>query len=65
MRPTDAELRDTVARMEAQLSGHPLFGAYERLSERFSADLEGERDVLVSRGAVLMLLREIARSPGG
>jgi hypothetical protein len=60
MRPDDAELRETVERMEARLRTHPLFPAYERLRERFAADLADERDVLLSRAAVLMLLQETA-----
>jgi len=69
MQPSVAELRETVERMEERLRGNALFGDYERLSQRFAADLEDERDVLLSRAAVLMLLQEAAsdagRSPGG
>ena len=68
MKPTEAELRETVERMEARLRRHPLFPDYERLLERFEADLADERDVLLSRAAALMLLQEAAsdagRSPG-
>jgi hypothetical protein len=46
--------------MEARLRRHSLFPDYERLSERFAADLENEREVLLSRAAVLMLLQESA-----
>jgi hypothetical protein len=60
LRPDDAELRETVARMEGHLRGEPLFRVYERLVERFEADLGDERDVLLSRAAVLMLLQEAA-----
>ena len=60
MKPSDAELRETVERMEERLRTHPLFPAYERLIERFAADLQDEREVLLSRGAVLMLLQESA-----
>ncbi|HZB35991.1 MAG TPA: hypothetical protein VE440_07970 [Gaiellaceae bacterium] len=42
--------------MQERLRTHPLFADYERLSERFAADLADERDVLLSRAAVLMLL---------
>jgi hypothetical protein len=55
----EAELRETVARMESRLRVHPLFPVYERLIERFEADLPAERDVLLSRAAVLMLLQEV------
>jgi hypothetical protein len=60
MKPSDAELRQTVERMEERLRTHPLFPDYERLSERFVADLVDERDVLLARSAVLMLLQEVA-----
>jgi hypothetical protein len=46
--------------MEGRLRGEPLFPVYDRLVERFRADLEDERDVLLSRTAVLMLLQEAA-----
>jgi hypothetical protein len=60
VRPDEIELRETVARMEERLRTHPFFPAYERLSERFAADLADERDALLSRAAVLMLLQEAA-----
>jgi hypothetical protein len=60
MKPSDAELRDTVERMEERLRTHALFADYERLVERFEADLADERDALLSRTAVLMLLQESA-----
>jgi hypothetical protein len=60
MSNTDADLRETVARMEERLRVHPLFPIYERLIERFTNDLPEERDVLLSRAAVLMLLQETA-----
>ena len=44
--------------MEARLGTHSLFPAYERLVERFAADLDEERDVLLARSAALMLLQE-------
>jgi hypothetical protein len=37
-----------------------LFPVYERLVERFGADLGDERDVLLSKAAVLMFLQEAA-----
>lgn len=46
MRASDADLRETVARMEKRLEAHPLYPVYERLIERFQADLPNERDVL-------------------
>ena len=60
MRPDEKELRETIARMEARLRAEPLFGDYERICARFEADLEDERDVLLSRAAALMLLQERA-----
>jgi hypothetical protein len=54
----EAELRETVSRMEERLRAHPLYPVYERLAERFQAELPDERDVLLSRAAVLMLLQE-------
>jgi len=60
MQPSDAELRETIARMEERLRTHSLFSTYERLAERFAAELPDERDVLLSRGAALMLLQELA-----
>jgi hypothetical protein len=65
MRPDEPELRETVERMEARLRVHPLFPDYERLRERFTADLADERDVLLSRAAVLMLLQESASRSSG
>ena len=46
--------------MEERLRGEALFPAYERLAERFAADLSEERDILLARSAVLMLLQETA-----
>ena len=65
MRPEEAELSETVYRMEERLRDHPLFPVYERLSERFAADLRDERDVLLSSAAVLMLLQEVAEGEVG
>jgi hypothetical protein len=49
--------------MEHRLRAHPLFADYERLSERFASDLADERDVLISRAAVLMLLQQRPTPP--
>jgi hypothetical protein len=65
MQPSEAELRETIERMEERLRTHALFPVYERLSERFAADLSDERDVLLSRGALLMLLQETATRSSG
>jgi hypothetical protein len=56
----EADLRETVERLEYRLRAHPLFPVYERLIGRFEADLPEERDVLLSRAAVLMVLQETA-----
>jgi hypothetical protein len=61
---SEAQLRETVERMEERLRTHALFPVYERLIERFEADLEDERDVLLSRAAVLMLLQEALSQRG-
>lgn len=37
MRPSEAEPRETVGKMEERLRAHPLFPDYERLSERFTS----------------------------
>jgi hypothetical protein len=47
--------------MEQRLGTHELFPVYERLVERFEADLAEERDVLLSKAAALMLLQETER----
>jgi len=65
MKPSEAELRQTVGRMEERLRTHPLFPDYERLTERFADDLSDERDVLLARSAVLMLLQEVASRASG
>ena len=58
--PTEAELGETIERLEDRFRAHPFFPAYESLALRFVADLRDERDVLLSRAAVLMLLQELA-----
>jgi hypothetical protein len=64
MQPSEAELRETIERMEERLQAHPLFPVYERLTQRFAVDLPDERDVLLSRAAVLMLLQEALSQRG-
>jgi hypothetical protein len=60
------ELRETVDRMERRLSEsrdphvQRLLRAYESLVPRFERDLMDERDVLISRGAALMLVQAVA-----
>jgi hypothetical protein len=63
------ELEEMVARMEARLAaigtpeGRRLMALYRDLSARFAADLADPRDVALSRGAALMLLRWAAEKP--
>lgn len=61
--PDEQEVAATVARMEARFAAEDaaagLFAAYKRLSDRFVADLDDRRDVLLSKAAALMLIREV------
>jgi hypothetical protein len=50
--------------MEERFREHALFLVYERLAERFADDLAEERDVLLSRAAVLMFLQEASSDAG-
>jgi hypothetical protein len=69
-RPTVAELRAAVERMERRLAESDdeltatLLAQYRTLSPRFAADLGDERDVLLSRGAALMLIQAVASRTG-
>ncbi len=59
------ELRDTVARMESRLRlrndalAAQLLKAYDDVVTRFKADLEDERDQLLSRGGALMVIQQV------
>ncbi|WP_141506789.1 hypothetical protein [Rhizobium phaseoli] len=59
--PTTVELRSTIDRMENVYRSHEeasaLFNAYEKLCQRFEQDLADERDVLLSKGAALMMIK--------
>jgi hypothetical protein len=61
-------VRETVLRMEARLGELPapltqeLLSHYRALLPRFAADLPSEREQLLSRAAVLMLI-QAAREP--
>ena len=61
MPPGLEELRETVERMERTLGASPeaaeLMSAYAELRARFAADLDDERDELLSRGGALMLIQ--------
>jgi hypothetical protein len=64
------EIRLTVQRMEDRLdqaedpSIRALMAAYRQLLPRFEADLEAERDQLLSRGGALMLVQQVWREQG-
>ncbi len=59
------ELTATVVRMERRLGGledaeiQRLMRHYAELVPRFRADLESERDQLLSRGGALMLVQRV------
>lgn len=59
--PTTVELSSTIDRMEDIYRRHgeagALFDAYEKLCQRFERDLADERDVLLSKGAALMMIK--------
>jgi hypothetical protein len=61
MLPGLDELRETVEHMEQSLAASPdageLMAAYEEVRTRFAADLDDERDELLSRGGALMLIQ--------
>ena len=57
MRPDQAELDATIARMEAKYRDAPLFEAYRDLIERFACDLDDRRDLALSKAAALMLIK--------
>ena len=65
-RPMLEVIEATVERLEARLSALPdpevqrLLEAYRKLDARFRADLADPRDLALSRGAVLMLVKFIA-----
>ena len=63
--PDLAEIAATVERMEARYAASPsaeanrLMAAYRRVCQRFADDLADPRDVALSKGAALMLIREM------
>jgi hypothetical protein len=63
---SSAEMRMTVERMERRLDASDdgsvvrLMDAYRGLIPRFESDLRDEHDVLLSRGAALMLVQAVA-----
>jgi hypothetical protein len=60
---SDAEIGATVARLEAKLAGSRrhstvrLLMHYRALIARFGEDLPSQREQMISRGAVLMLIQ--------
>jgi hypothetical protein len=68
MRPTLDEIEETIVRMETRFSSssHPevkrLVALYRALIPRFEADLKDRRDVALSKGAALMLIRAAAEA---
>ena len=55
--PDLKETEATVARMEERYRGSPLFPIYQRLSQRFEADLSDARDLALAKSAALMLVK--------
>ena len=55
--PDLKEIEATVERMETAYRDHPLFADYEKLRERFDADLADARDRALSKAAALMLIK--------
>jgi hypothetical protein len=68
-RPTLEDIEATVERLEARLGASPdpevqaLLHRYHKLDARFRADLSDPRDLALSRGAALMLIRFVAEMP--
>ena len=60
MRPDQAELDATIARMEANYADAELFAVYRELTERFAADLDDPRDLALSKAAALMMVKYAA-----
>ena len=55
--PSLAEIEETVQRMEKRYRRHPLFADYQRLAERFDADLLDARDRALAKSAALMIIK--------
>ena len=63
MRPDQAELDATIARMEAKYAKAELFPIYQELTKRFAADLGDPRDLALSKAAALMLVKYAEEAP--
>jgi len=55
--PSLQEIEETIERMEARYGKDALFVDYQRLKQRFDADLADARDRALSRAAALMLIK--------
>ena len=70
MQPTLAEIEATVERLSARLAASPHpnmaapLAALRKLDARFRADLDNPRDLALSRGAALMLIKLIDEIDG-
>jgi hypothetical protein len=60
MRPDQAELDATIARMEGKYADAELFALYRELTARFVADLDDPRDLALSKAAALMMVKYAA-----
>jgi hypothetical protein len=69
-RPSLDEIEATVSRLEERLAASrrpdvlALLASYRELDRRFRADLADRRDLALSRGAVLMLLKHLDEQSG-
>jgi hypothetical protein len=63
--PDYEEIAATVAHLEAQFDerddvrARPLMDAHRAVSDRFSGDLSDKRDLALSKGAALMLVKTL------
>ena len=53
--PDMAEIEATVSRMEARYRDDPLFPVYQRLCQRFEAELNDRRDLALAKASALKL----------
>lgn len=61
--PDLAEIEATVSRMEARYRDDPLFPVYQRLCQRFEADLNERRDLALAKASALMLVKFVDEEP--
>jgi hypothetical protein len=55
--PSLREIEETIERMEERYRDDALFADYQRLKQRFDADLTDARDRALSKAAALMLIK--------